>query len=73
MSMKNNPKISVHIKEMRDKRGLTMYKIAQLLGKKTQTHLSQVELGKRTPSVELALEIADVLKCSVDDIYKLIK
>lgn len=71
--METNDKLSVHIREMRDKRGLSMYKIAQLLGKKSMGHLSQIERGQITPSVTLALQIADILNCKVEDLYKLTK
>jgi DNA-binding XRE family transcriptional regulator len=71
--METNDKIEVHIKEMRERRGFTMYRIAKILGKSSMSHLSQVELGKITPSVTLALEIANILNCKVEDIYKLTK
>lgn len=49
------------LKEMRKERYLTQEEVAKLAGI-SRTHYTQIEAGKKTPSVEVAKRIAKSLK-----------
>jgi len=56
------------LKEMREKRGLSQEKLAELVGVTRQTVIS-IEGGKYVPSLELALKFSKLFKCKVEDIF----
>lgn len=59
------------LKVMRVTNGdLTQADLADRVGCSRQT-IHSIESGKFAPSVELALKIAKVLKCSVEDLFQL--
>ena len=53
------------LKEMRKKRGLTQEQLAEALNISTP-HLGNIEIGKRGISVDLLVEVSDILNVSVD-------
>lgn len=53
------------LKEMRKERGLTQEQLAEALNISTP-HLGNIEIGKRGISVDLLMEVSDVLNVSVD-------
>ena len=53
------------LKEMRKKHGLTQEQLAEALNISTP-HLGNIEIGKRGLSVDLLIEVSDVLNVSVD-------
>ena len=55
------------IKEIREKKGLTQLELANKLGTTYQV-ISDYERNKRTPSIERAMQLADALECSLDDL-----
>ena len=57
-----------HLKEMREKRGLTQEKLAELADVSRQTIIS-IESGKYVPSLELALKFGKIFKCKIEDIF----
>lgn len=64
-------KLLNNLKLQRVKTGdLTQDQLAKLVSCSRQT-ISSIEKGKFKPSVELALRLANVLKCNVEDIFKL--
>jgi putative transcriptional regulator len=60
-----------YLKLQRVKSGdLTQDQLAKLVSCSRQT-ISSIEKGRFKPSVELALKLANVLNCKVEDIFKL--
>ena len=53
------------LKETRKERGLTQEQLAEVLNISTP-HLGNIEIGKRGISVDLLMEVSDVLNVSVD-------
>ena len=49
---------------------LTQQALAEQVGCSRQT-IHSIESGKFTPSVELSLKIAKILKCKVEDLFQL--
>ena len=64
--MKNTA--SNHIKKMRERRGLTKYRVALDSGI-GQTHYASIEAGKIMPRLDTANRIAAALTCAVDDLW----
>ncbi len=62
MLSKNN------LKEMREKKGFTQEKLAELAEVSRQTIIS-IESGKYVPSLELALKFGKIFKCKIEDIF----
>jgi transcriptional regulator with XRE-family HTH domain len=56
------------IRELRDKKDLSLRDFAKKLGGLSAAHLSDIELGRRFPSEELLAKMADALDTSVDDL-----
>jgi putative transcriptional regulator len=56
------------LKEMREKKGLTQEKLAELAEVSRQTIIS-IESGKYVPSLELALKFGKIFKCKIEDIF----
>lgn len=57
------------LKEYRAKIGVNQYEMGQLVGVSRQT-ISQIERGDYSPSVTLALKIADVFSVPVEAIFQ---
>lgn len=64
------PELEVNIKSIRSSKGLKQEDIANKLGVSIQRY-SEIERNKKTPSILLALKLADVLDCDVNELYKL--
>jgi transcriptional regulator with XRE-family HTH domain len=62
--MRNN------IKYWREKRGLSRAEFALNLGLKSLGTVSMWENGKRSPSSRRLIEIAILLRCTIDDLFK---
>lgn len=62
--------ISNTVHEMRAKKGLTQEELAERAGVTRQTIIA-IEKGNYTPSVLLAIKIANVFKISVEDLFKI--
>jgi len=62
MLSKNN------LKEMREKKGFTQEKLAELTGVSRQTIIS-IESGRYVPSLELALKFGKIFKCKIEDMF----
>lgn len=58
------------IKVERAKKDLTQATLAELAGVSRQT-INAIELGKYVPSALLALKMAKIFECSVEDIFSL--
>jgi putative transcriptional regulator len=64
--------ISNSIREHRQEAGLTQEEIARLVGV-TRLTIIAMEKGNYVPSVLLALRCAKVFKCSVEDLFYVVK
>lgn len=62
-------KLGQRIQRLRQELGLSQEKFAKLI-KRTPAHLSKIERGVKTPSIELLLVIADNLQVPVGDLFK---
>lgn len=56
------------VKDFRSRRGITQKELA-LLAKIYHSHLKKIERGEGTPSLKVAVRIAKVLDCSLDDLF----
>src|SRR4051812_9972108 len=63
-------KIRAAIKRFRTQRGLTQQELARLTGLSRQTLVS-IESGKSIPSTAIALQLAKLLGCRVEDLFEL--
>lgn len=61
-----------HLKELRAKLGVNQQEMGQLVDTSRQT-ISQIERGDYSPSVTLALKLAKVGNCTVEDIFEYIE
>jgi len=61
-----------HLKELRAKLGVNQQEMGQLVDTSRQT-ISQIERGDYSPSVTLALKLAKVGNCKVEDIFEYIE
>jgi transcriptional regulator with XRE-family HTH domain len=57
-----------NIRRLRQERGLTQRQLALDLGLEGHQHIGNLELGRKEPSVELALSIADLFGVSLQDL-----
>jgi transcriptional regulator with XRE-family HTH domain len=60
--------MSLKLKEIRIKKGLTAKDMAELL-KISRAYYSQIENDKRTLSYKMAINISNILKTKPDDIF----
>lgn len=58
------------LRTLRQRHGMTMRELADRLGLVTHGYLGDLESGRRQPSLELALKIADVFGVSVDQLAR---
>ena len=63
-------KITSHIHKYRADKSLTQEELADKVGVTRQTVIA-LEKGNYTPSVALALKLAKVFKCHVEDLFTL--
>lgn len=54
------------LKELRKEKGLTQMQLSKLVGVKRNT-IAMIEIGENKPSLELAMRLAKVLDCNIDD------
>ena len=62
--------MSNRLKEIRTEKGFTQKELTDLL-KITPSYLSKIENGKKLPNVLLAVRLATILDCKVEDIFLL--
>ncbi len=60
--------VGLRIKELREKRGLTVNKLANMAGI-SQSYLRDVELGKKNPTVETLSYFCDALSVSLAEFF----
>lgn len=64
--------IETNLKEYRENMGLTQKELAEKVGVRRET-IVHLEKNKYNPSLELALEIAQLFDVPVEKMFKLIK
>jgi putative transcriptional regulator len=62
--------LRVRVKEFRNKKGLTQEELAERVGVRRET-IVFLEQGKYSPSLKLALKIAEELKMPVNELFSL--
>ncbi len=62
-------KLGQKLRTLRQQRGLTLRQLADLLGVHN-THLNKIELGKKRPSSDLILQIADLFNVTADQLMR---
>ncbi len=58
------------LRTLRKRRGMTIKELAQAIGQTTHSHISELETGKRPPSLEIALKISRMFSVSIDKLVK---
>jgi len=58
------------LRTLRKQRGMTLKELATALGLTTHSHLSNIETGRKQPSLELAIKIADLFEVAVDQLVR---
>ncbi len=61
--------VAQRIKELREKRGLTTNKLANLAGV-SQSHLREIEMGERNPTVETLSYFCEALGVSLEEFFR---
>lgn len=60
--------IAKRVKTVRENKGITVYKLAQISGI-SSTYLYEIELGKKQPTVEIISRICDALEISLEAFF----
>lgn len=63
-------KFGEKIRALRTRRGLTLTELAAALGLSAHGYLSELEAGKKSPSVELVIKVAGFFNVSTDELLK---
>ncbi len=58
------------LRALRTHRGLTLKELALALGYVAHGHISELEAGKKVPTVEFALKVADLFDVSTDQLLR---
>lgn len=66
------PVLKTKIHEFRKERGMQQAELAELVGVRRET-IGNLENGKYNPSLKLAMDIAKVFECKVEDIFSFIE
>jgi putative transcriptional regulator len=56
------------VKKIREEKGYTQQQVAEFLGISVN-YLRKIEGGKRNPSLKLAVRIAKLLDCTLNDLF----
>jgi len=65
-----NTTLGEKIRELRDKKDMSLRDFAKKLGDVSAAHISDIELGRRYPSDSLLVKIASLLDVSVEELKK---
>ena len=66
------PTLKTKIHECRKERNMQQSELAELVGVRRET-IGNLENGKYNPSLKLAMDIAKVFDCKVEDIFTFIE
>jgi putative transcriptional regulator len=67
-TVNNMPALKTRIHELRKERNMQQADLAELVGVRRET-IGNLENGKYNPSLKLAMDIAKVFDCKVEDIF----
>ncbi len=73
--MSNNPISFMHkfgqkLRILREKRGISLRQLAPMLGIKAYSFISEIETGKKKPSLEFVLKIAELFEVTPDQLLR---
>lgn len=54
------------LRNLREQKGITQEDLARHLGLKRQGHVSNLEMGRKAPSLDLVVQIADFFEVTTD-------
>ncbi len=63
-------RIGEKIRTLRKQQGLTLKELALALGFTSHSYASEIETGKKRPSTEMIIKIADLFNVSVDQLVR---
>ncbi len=63
-------KFGIKLRTLRNSRGMTLKELATQLGLHAHGYLSEVESGKKKPSIELVLKVSRFFEVATDDLLK---
>ena len=66
----NSARLGEKLRTVRQRQGWTLRELAEQLGLATHGYVGDLESGRRLPSLELALKIADMFGISVDQLAR---
>lgn len=58
------------LRSLRVSRGMTLNELATKLGHKTHSYLSELEAGKKIPTVEFVLNVAHLFDVTTDELLR---
>lgn len=58
------------LRRLRSQRGLTLKGLAEELGYKSHTYISEVENGKKLPTLKMVLQVARYFDVATDELLK---
>ena len=64
------PSFGEKLRSLRKQRGLTLRELAEGLGFTTHGYIGDLESGRRKPSLELALKIADFFEVPIEQLAR---
>lgn len=70
--MSKMPVLKTKIHEYRKEKNMQQSELAELVGVRRET-IGNLENGKYNPSLKLAMDIAKVFNCTVEDIFNFIE
>ncbi len=63
-------KFGEKLRDLRDRRGMTLKELALELGYSAHGYISELEAGKKKPTAELVLNVARLFDVSTDQLLK---
>ncbi len=63
-------KFGEKLQNLRIHRGMTLVQLAQALGYTTHSYLSEIESGKKQPTVELVIRVARLFDVTTDELLR---
>jgi transcriptional regulator with XRE-family HTH domain len=63
-------KLGEKIRMLRKRQGMTIKELALALGFPSHSYVSEIERGKKRPSTEMIIQIADLFHVSVDQLVR---
>ncbi len=58
------------VRTLRKRRGMTIKALALALGFPSHSYVSEIETGKKLPSTELIIKLADLFQVTVDELVR---